>query len=81
MMMNRTSVYAGIAALTLLAPALLCAQGAASSASVPVTIDTFVRAEADTYFEKRARKPAVSASSITPELLCRLTATNRASFG
>jgi len=45
---------ASIAALVLLAPASLMAQGAATTAAtVPVTIDNFVRADTDHYFKKR----------------------------
>ena len=56
MMTTRTIIFAGVVVLALSAPALLIAQGRSAGASVPVTIDTFIRAEADTYFAKKVEE-------------------------
>ena len=50
MMASRTTMFAAVVLLALSAPAQILAQGRSTAASVPVTIDTFIRAEADTYF-------------------------------
>jgi para-nitrobenzyl esterase len=50
MMTLRLVAAAFLAALTVLAPATLMAQGSASGTPVPVTVKTFARAESDLYF-------------------------------
>jgi len=58
--MTRSRItVASIAALALLAPASLMAQGTATNAAVPVTVKNFQRAESDMYFGNVVRQVGV----------------------